>query len=51
MRDGKGREENKGKKKMMFSLIQFMRENTKDRKYWEKNPLGPTNFYPFDLGG
>ena len=32
----------------MFSLVWFRRENTKDGKHWEKNPPGPTNFYPPD---
>ena len=45
------KEERKIEEKMMFSLVWFRRENTKDGKHWEKNPPGPTNFYPPDLGG
>ena len=45
------KEERKTKEKMMFSLIWFKRENTKDEKHWEKNQPGRTNFYLSDLGG
>ena len=45
------KEERKTREKMMFSLVWFRRENTKDEKHWEKNPLGRTNFYLPDLGG
>ena len=45
------KEEWKTRKKTMFFLVWFRIENTKDGNIEEKNPPGPTNIYPPDLGG
>ena len=45
------KKERKTWKKIKFSFVWFRRENTNDGKHWGKNPPGPKNFYPPNLGG
>ena len=50
MRDGKGREENKGENDVFPCLVQE-RNTQRMENIGEKNPTGLPNFYPPDLGG